>query len=114
VGRADDVIKTAGHLVGPAEVEQALLAHPAVVEAGVVGTSDPDCGEAVTAVVALVPGSVPNDALRQDLLDHARRLLGDILTPRDISFAAQLPKNRAGKILRRVLREEMGKVGGGS
>jgi acetyl-CoA synthetase len=106
VSRADDIIKTAGHMVGPAEVEQALVTHPAVLEAGVVGRPDPISGEIVTAIVVLVPGTIPNDALRLEIIGHARSRLGAALAPREVAFAAQLPKNRAGKILRRVLKEQ--------
>jgi acetyl-CoA synthetase len=105
VGRADDIIKTAGHLVGPAEVERALMTHPAVSEAGVVGKPDPVSGQIVKAYVTLKPGTVPVDSLRLDIIGHARSLLGAALAPREIEFTAQLPKNRAGKILRRLLRE---------
>ena len=73
VGRADDVIKTAGHLIGPFEVESALMEHPAVAEAGVIGNPDPTAGEVVKAFVALKTGFEPSEALRKELLGHARQ-----------------------------------------
>ena len=106
VGRSDDIIKTAGHMVGPAEVESALVSHPAVAEAGVVGKPDPLSGQIVKAFVTLEPGTIPGDSLRLELIAHARRLLGAALAPREIEFTDQLPKNRSGKILRRLLRED--------
>lgn len=104
VGRADDMIKTAGHFVGPFEVESALMAHPAVHEAGVIGKPDPTVGEIVKAFVALKPGVEPSEALRLDLLGFARRRLGVAVAPKEIAFAASLPRTRSGKILRRLLR----------
>ena len=104
VGRADDVIKAAGHLISPFEVESALMAHPAVSQAGVIGIPDPIAGSAVKAFVELKAGHTPSEALRRDLLAHARRLLGVAVAPREIAFAAQLPRTRSGKIMRRLLR----------
>jgi acetyl-CoA synthetase len=104
VGRADDVIKSAGHLIGPFEVESALLEHPAVAEAGVIGIPDPVAGEVVKAFVALRPGHTPDEALRKDLLAFARARLGAAVAPRDIAFRDALPRTRSGKIMRRLLR----------
>ena len=104
VGRADDLISSSGHRIGPFEVESVLLEHPAVAEAAVIGLPDPVCGEAVNAVVALKPGAVPGDALALDLIAHARRRLGPALAPRAVSFAPSLPHTRSGKIMRRLLR----------
>ena len=105
VGRADDVIKSAGHLIGPFEVESVLMEHPAVAEAGVIGIPDPMMGERVKAFVARQPGSAePEQQLRRELLAHARRRLGPAVAPREISFTADLPKTRSGKIMRRLLR----------
>jgi acetyl-CoA synthetase len=103
-GRADDVIKTAGHLIGPTEVERVLLEHAAVAEAGVVGLPDPVAGEFVKAFVQLRAGCEPSDALQRELLAHARRRLGAAVAPRVIEFRSDLPHTRSGKILRRVLR----------
>jgi len=104
VGRADDVIKSAGHLIGPFEVESALMEHPAVAEVGVIGKPDPVVMEIVKAFVTLRPGVEANDALRRELLGHARRRLGAAVAPREIDFCDDLPKNRSGKIVRRLLK----------
>lgn len=104
VGRADDIIKTSGHMVGPFEVESALMQHPAVAEAGVIGTPHPLIGEQVKAFVALKPGSVPSDELRLELIGFARERLGSAVAPKEIDFASDLPKNKAGKIMRRLLK----------
>jgi acetyl-CoA synthetase len=104
VGRADDVIKSAGHLIGPFEVESALMEHPAVAEAGVIGKPDPVVGETVKAFVALKPGFTPDEALRRELLGHARKRLGAAVAPKEIDFRAGLPRTRSGKIMRRLLK----------
>ncbi|WP_020660048.1 acetate--CoA ligase [Amycolatopsis benzoatilytica] len=103
VGRADDVIKSAGHLVGPFEVENALLAHPAVAEAGVIGTPDPVAGELVKAFVSLRPGNEPTEALRLELLAFGRHALGAV-APKEIVFDQRLPHTRSGKVMRRLLK----------
>jgi len=104
VGRADDVIKSAGHLIGPFEVESALMEHPAVAEAGVIGKPDPVIGETVKAFVALKTGYSWSEALRLELLGHARKRLGPAVAPREIEFAPTLPRTRSGKIMRRLLK----------
>jgi acetyl-CoA synthetase len=104
VGRADDVIKSAGHLIGPFEVESVLMEHPAVVEAGVIGVPDPVAGEVVKAFVTLGSGHEPTDDLRLDLVAFARRRLGPAVAPRAIAFDQHLPKTKSGKILRRLLK----------
>ena len=104
VGRADDVIKSSGHLIGPFEVESALMEHPAVAEAGVIGKPDPMAGEIVKAFVALNPGFTPSEPLRRDLLGHARKRLGAVVAPKEIDFATSLPRTRSGKIMRRLLK----------
>ena len=104
VGRSDDVINTAGHLVGPFEVESALLEHPAVAEAGVIGKPDPVAMEIVKAFVALKDGYEPSDKLRGELLQFTRKKLGAGIAPREIDFIASLPKTRSGKIMRRLLK----------
>lgn len=104
VGRADDVIKSAGHLIGPFEVESALLAHPAVAEAAVIGRPDPVAGEVVKAFVALKPGRAPSPELERELAGFARRQLGPAVAPREIAFIAAVPRTRSGKILRRLLK----------
>jgi acetyl-CoA synthetase len=104
VGRADDIIKTAGHMVGPFEVESALMEHPSVAEAGVIGKPDPIIGELVKAFVTLKQGVEPSDRLRLDLIGFARTKLGSAVAPKEIEFQDNLPKNRAGKIMRRLLK----------
>ena len=104
VGRADDVIKSAGHLIGPFEVESALIEHAAVAEAGVIGMPDPVSMEVVKAFVALNPGYAPTEELRRELMAHARKRLGPAVAPREIAFQDNLPKTRSGKIMRRLLK----------
>ncbi len=104
VGRADDVIKSAGHLIGPFEVESALMEHEAVAEAAVIGIPDPTAGEMVKAYVALKNGFTPDESLRKELLGHARTRLGPAVAPKDIAFRQNLPKTRSGKIMRRLLK----------
>lgn len=104
VGRSDDVIKSAGHLIGPFEVESALMEHPSVAEAGVIGIPEPTVGELVKAYVALKNGFEPSEALRKELLGHARQRLGPAVAPKDIAFRQNLPKTRSGKIMRRLLK----------
>ena len=86
VGRADDVIKSAGHLIGPFEVESALMEHPAVAEAGVIGKPDPVAGEIVKAFISLKPGYVAGEPLARELLGHARKRLGPAVAPKEIAF----------------------------
>ena len=105
VGRADDVIKSAGHLIGPFEVESVLMEHPAVAEAGVIGIPDPLMGERIKAFISVKPGiDVPHTQLRREIAAHARRRLGPAVAPREIAFDDNLPKTRSGKIMRRLLR----------
>jgi len=103
VGRADDVIKSAGHLVGPFEVESALMEHPAVAEVGVIGKPDPLAGEIVKAFVTLQAGYEPDDRLRRELIMFGRRRLGSV-APREIAFDPALPHTRSGKVMRRLLK----------
>jgi acetyl-CoA synthetase len=104
VGRADDIIKTAGHMVGPFEVESSLMEHPAVAEAGVIGKPDPMIGELVKAFVVLKPGRKADEGLRQELIGFGRTRLGSAVAPREIDFIDNLPKTRSGKIMRRLLK----------
>jgi acetyl-CoA synthetase len=104
VGRADDVIKSAGHLIGPFEVESALMEHPAVAEAGVIGKPDPVVGEMVKAFVMLKEGFAASEELRAQILGHARKRLGAAVAPKEIEFASALPHTRSGKIMRRLLK----------
>jgi acetyl-CoA synthetase len=104
LGRADDVIKTAGHLIGPFEVEATLTAHDAVVEAGVIGVPDPVAGEVIKAFVTLYPGVEATDELVRELHGFARKRLGPAVAPREIVVVDSLPKTRSGKIMRRLLK----------
>jgi acetyl-CoA synthetase len=104
LGRSDDVIKSAGHLIGPTEVEATLTAHDAVVEAGVIGVPDPVVGEVVKAFVTLYPGIEPTDELLRDLRGFARARLGPSVAPREIVVVDSLPKTRSGKIMRRLIK----------
>ena len=91
-------------MVGPFEVESALMEHPAVAEAGVIGKPDPTIGELVKAFVSLKPGFQASDELRMELLGFARRRLGSAVAPKEIDFEKSLPKTRSGKIMRRLLK----------
>ncbi|MBW4051779.1 MAG: acetate--CoA ligase [Proteobacteria bacterium] len=104
IGRADDVIKSSGHLISPFEVESALMTHPAVAQAGVIGVPDPIAGQAVKAFVELRDGFEPTEELRRKIMGHARRQLGAVVAPREIAFEQSLPRTRSGKIMRRLLR----------
>lgn len=104
VGRADDLIKSSGHLVGPFEVENVLIEHDAVAEAGVIGIPDETAGEIVKAYVVLHRDYEASDALERDLRGHARKRLGPAVAPREIVFRESLPKTRSGKIMRRLLK----------
>ena len=104
VGRADDVIKSAGHLIGPFEVESVLMEHPAVAEAGVIGKPDAMVGEVVKAFVSLKPGYEADETLRRALMAHARTRLGAAVAPKEIAFLENLPRTRSGKIMRRLLK----------
>jgi acetyl-CoA synthetase len=104
VGRADDVIKSAGHLIGPFEVESALMEHAAVAEAGVIGKPDPMMGEMVKAFVSLKSGYSDSESLRKDILGHARKRLGAAVAPKEIAVLPALPRTRSGKIMRRLLK----------
>ena len=103
-GRADEVIKIAGHRIGTIEVESALLMHPAVAEAAVVGVPDPIRGEAIAAFVVLKPGWTPSDKLRKELIEHVRKTFGLIAVFAGLEFVNMLPRTRSGKIMRRVLK----------
>jgi acetyl-CoA synthetase len=103
VGRADDVINTAGHLVGPFEVESVLIEHPAVAEAGVIGKPDPIAMEVVKAFVSLKVGYEATEELQHDIHKYAMKRLSSAAAPREIEFTESLPKTRSGKIMRRLL-----------
>jgi acetyl-CoA synthetase len=104
VGRADDIIKTSGHMVGPFEVESTLMEHPAVAEAAIIGKPDPTIGELVKAFIVLKPGYAADDTTKLDIIAFARKRLGTAIAPKELSFIDSLPKTRSGKILRRLLK----------
>jgi acetyl-CoA synthetase len=108
-GRDDDVINTAGHLVGPFEVESALLEHEAVAESAAIGKPDPLNMEVVKAFVALRPGYTPSQDLELSIMNFVRKKLSPLAMPQEITFVDRIPKTRSGKILRRVLKaQELG------
>ena len=104
IGRSDDVIKSAGHLIGPFEVESSLMEHPAVAEAAVIGKPDPLLGETVKAFVSLKSGFTASQALHDELLGHGRKRLGAVVAPKELEFVADLPHTRSGKLMRRLLK----------
>lgn len=109
IGRADDVIKTAGERVGPFEVESALISHPAVVEAGVIGKPDPMRGEIIKAFVVLEKDTKKSESLKKELSEYVKKHLSGHAYPKEIEFIDKLPKTRSGKIMRRILKaKEMG------
>jgi acetyl-CoA synthetase len=105
LGRVDDVLNVAGHRIGTMELESALVDHPAVAEAAVVGRAHELKGQAIAAFVTLRSGFQPSGALRDELRDHVAAKIGPIAKPDDIMFSADLPKTRSGKIMRRLLRD---------
>jgi acetyl-CoA synthetase len=104
LGRVDDIMLVAGHNISTTEVESALVSHPAVAEAAVVGKTDDTTGQAVAAFVILRVGNEPSDALVAELRDHVGQAIGPIAKPKSILFTEDLPKTRSGKIMRRLLR----------
>jgi len=105
VGRIDDVLKVSGHRIGTAELESALVSHPAVAEAAVVGRADDVKGEAIVAFVTVKAGVEATPKLREELRQHVGREIGPVAKPEEIRFAQLLPKTRSGKIMRRLLRQ---------
>jgi acetyl-CoA synthetase len=105
LGRVDDVMKIAGHRISTIEVESALVDHPAVAEAAVVGRSDPVTGEAISAFVILKSHITPSDELALELREHVAKKIGAIARPKMVMFTPELPKTRSGKIMRRLLRD---------
>lgn len=109
LGRSDDIIIVAGHNVGTAEIESALVSHSAVAEAAAIGKPDPLKGNIIKVFVILRNGVVPTQKLVHDLKYHVRIILGPISVPAELDFVDSLPKTRSGKIMRRVLKaKEMG------
>lgn len=106
VSRQEDLIKSSGYRIGPEEIEDALLKHPAVADAGVIGIPDPVRGQNVKACVILKPGHAPSDDLKQQLIDSCRDHIAIYKLPRIIEFTTELPRTLQGKLLRRVLRDK--------
>ena len=104
-GRSDDVIKSAGYRIGPAEIESCLVKHPAVLNAAVIGKPDPQRGQLVKAYVVLAPGHEGSDELVAELQEHCRTVTAPYKYPREIEFTVELPKTISGKIRRVELRE---------
>ncbi|GAJ04279.1 unnamed protein product, partial [marine sediment metagenome] len=104
LGRADEVLKIAGHRIGTAELEDAAVSHPQVAEAAIVGKADPVKGESIVVFAILTEGNAPSVELKKDLTSHMRRMVGPIATPDEIYFVSKLPKTRSGKIMRRILK----------
>jgi acetyl-CoA synthetase len=105
IGRIDDVLNVAGHRIGTMEVESALVDHPAVAEAAVVGKAHELKGQAVAAFVTLKEGYDPSEELKRELMQHVVQKIGAIARPDDVLFSADLPKTRSGKIMRRLLKD---------
>jgi acetyl-CoA synthetase len=105
LGRVDDVVNVSGHRLGTMEVESALVSHPAVAEAAVIGASDPLTGQAIVAFVTPRAGNTPNDALQAELKQHVVEAIGALARPKKIYFTTELPKTRSAKIMRRLLRD---------
>ena len=103
-GRADEIIKIAGHRIGTIEVETAFLKHPDVAESGVIGHPDELRGEVISAFVLLKNGKTPSEELKKALIDTVRHELGPIAVIGELNFVSMLPKTRSGKIMRRVLK----------
>ena len=104
VGRADDIIKTSGHMVGPFEVESSLMKHPAIEEVAVIGKPDALVGEIVKAFVVLKTGNKEDEEMKLDIIGFARKKLGSAVAPKEISFIDNLPKTKSGKLMRRLLK----------
>jgi acetyl-CoA synthetase len=104
LGRADEVLKIAGHRMGTMELESAVVSHPAVAEAAVIGKPHEVKGESIVVFTILKQAYNPSEELKKELISHLRKTVGPIATPEQIYFVSQLPKTRSGKIMRRVLK----------
>ena len=105
LGRVDDVMNVSGHRISTTEVESALVSHPAVAEAAVVGRTDPITGQAIFSYVILRSGNEPSDELGGGLREHVADMIGKFARPKQVMFTPDLPKTRSGKIMRRLLRD---------
>ena len=106
VSREEDLIKSSGYRIGPEEVEDAILKHPAVADAGVIGVPDPVRGQNTKAYVILKPGTAPSDELKQQIIETCRDYIAVYKLPREVEFVSELPRTPQGKLLRRVLRDK--------
>jgi 2-aminobenzoate-CoA ligase len=106
VSREEDLIKSSGYRIGPEEVEDAVLKHPAVADAAVIGVPEPVRGENTKAYVILKPGQTPSEELKQQIIDSCREHIAVYKLPREVEFVSELPRTPVGKLLRRVLREK--------
>jgi 2-aminobenzoate-CoA ligase len=106
VSRQEDLIKSSGYRIGPEEIEDALLKHPAVADAGVIGVPDPVRGQNVKAFLILKPGHAPSEELKQKIIDGCRDHIAIYKLPRIVEFVTELPRTLQGKLLRRVLRDK--------
>jgi acetyl-CoA synthetase len=113
LGRADEVLKIAGHRIGTAELEDAAVSHPRVAEAAVVSKADPIKGEAIVIFIRLIKKTKPTQSLKKEIIDHMRKTVGPIATPEQLFFTSKLPKTRSGKIMRRVLKAVVEKASTG-
>jgi len=105
LSREDDLIKSSGYRIGPEEIEEALVTHPAVADAGVVGVPDPVMGQKTKAFVVLKSGTAPSDGLKKELIEHCKGKIAVYKLPRDIEFIDAMPRTAVGKLLRRMLRQ---------
>jgi 2-aminobenzoate-CoA ligase len=106
LSREDDLIKSSGYRIGPEEIEEALVTHPAVADAGVVGVPDPVMGQKTKAFVALKPGVAPSEELKKELVEHCKGKIAVYKLPREIEFIDAMPRTAVGKLLRRILRQQ--------
>lgn len=104
LGRADEVLKIAGHRIGTAEIEDVIISYPAVAEVAVVSKPDEVKGEALVLFITLKEGNIPSDTVKKEIAKHLRQAIGSIATPDEIYFVDSLPKTRSGKIIRRALK----------
>jgi acetyl-CoA synthetase len=104
LGRADEVLKVAGHRIGTAELEDVVISHPEIAEAAVVGKDDPVRGESIVVFARLEEGVAPSPSLKKELAGHIRKAMGPVAVPDEIYFVARLPKTRSGTVMRRVLK----------
>jgi acetyl-CoA synthetase len=104
LGRADEVLKVAGHRIGTAELEDVAISHPQIAEAAVVGRDDPVKGESIVIFVRLEEGVTPSADLKKELAGHIRKAMGPVAAPDEVYFVAKLPRTRSGTVMRRVLK----------